>query len=801
MNKKYKIAGVIENGILAVLLASVLYVVLLAGGNPEVFLIDDNRTQWYPVMERAYEDFWTTGRIYCYDFYQMKGMPVAEQGYYGVMNPFMLLSYTVTRFLPGGIDAVTFYIGLMVVLGNLFCYLICRRFGCKQVPAFLLTMTYSTMGCFWAFYVWYYVFNNYFLVPLLVYVFLRCEQEGRLLYCASGIVLAMDLWMGNVQYTFYHYLLFGVLCLTMILLKNKRYIKVLLVNASVGVGLSLPMLLLLLQASDDFERRIALMEYPLLYLSLLIHSVIPQGILRRHGIGISFLDSYVMSRDDNLVCYMGMVGILLFAVLVRAVVRFLKWAGALERRCGRGGGTQAGRKGYAGRFWREFWKELRAEYDRATGWPHEKKTIAGCVAALFCFLSLMSGGAAARILSVMPVVSNFRFLFKAVFPALPLAVLTLAYLVGAGGSKNSVDDWEREADNCGSGVGDRENGAGSHGGRAKRRLRSAAVFLAAVYACVGVVNARDTVEVVRGLFAMRIEGQYAREKEAALSAMAVVGMDGKNYRTAAFFRFPGVNDECFDLSRNLTRNFATSVGIFSLAGYEIAIPVSRMQMFDAVYSDTAFFARYANADTLENFYQNLREQPETVQRQLIENSVRYLLLDKTTLADNRLARESGGAFFQNDRREDVIAALRTLPDIRVERVCSFNDSYDLVELSGTDSLCMDGEGRMVPLTDENMQTISFDAQTAGVYNLSFAWDRHLIAFVTETDGTERPLAVEKTDNGNIKISTEGSTGRVTLTWHDPFCTAGFLWEGMTIFAFFGLLLALALLGRKCYSNK
>lgn len=169
-----------ETGLFLVILASIGYILLLAGGNPEVFLIDDNRTQWYPVMERAYEDFWKTGRIYCYDFYQMKGMSVAEQGYYGVMNPFMLLSYTVTRLLPGGIDAITFYIGMMVVLGNFFFYLTGRRLGCKQVPAFFLTTTYSTMGCFWAFFYWYYVFNNYFLVPLLVYVFCAVRRREGL---------------------------------------------------------------------------------------------------------------------------------------------------------------------------------------------------------------------------------------------------------------------------------------------------------------------------------------------------------------------------------------------------------------------------------------------------------------------------------------------------------------------------------------------------------------------------------------------------------------------------------------------
>ncbi|MCM1415111.1 MAG: hypothetical protein NC430_04205 [bacterium] len=759
-----------------VILASILYVLFLANGDPEAFLVDDNRTQWYPVMERAYEDFWTTGRIYCYDFYQMKGMSIAGQGYYGVMNPFILLSYSLTKVLPGGIDAITFYIGVMVVLGNLFCYLTCRRLGCKEGTAFLMTLTYGTMGCFWAFFYWYYVFNNYFLVPLLVYLFLRFSQEDKISYCACGIVLAMDLWMGNVQYTFYHYLLFGILCLTMILLKNKCYFKILCTNAAVGVLLSLPMLLLLLQTSDGLEGRAVLMQYPLLIFSLLIHSAIPQGILRRHGSSFSFLDSYVMARDDNLVCYMGVVGIALFLAFLCAVARFFRRAGKI--------GT-----------FRGLFRELRAGYDRAAALPHEKKVTAGCAAALFFFLSLMSGGMAACLFSITPVIKNFRYFFKAVFPAAPLAVLLFAYLVGAervtgakdcGRKKQMGTDDERA-------TGGDENGAG-------RRLRHAALIVTAVYACVGVVNARDAVAVTRNLFDVRIAGTFAEEKEDAKTFLSTAAVDGKNYRTAAFLQFSGVNDECFDPSRNLTRNFATAVGAFSLAAYEPSEAPDRMKAFDAVYSDPDFYAKFANADTLENFYYNLRSKPETVQRQLTENGVRYLLLDRTAPADNRMAQENGGTVLWKDRREDVIAALRDLPGLCVERVCPFNEHYDLVELSGTDSLCMDEAGHMVPLTDENMQTLSFAAETAGDYFLSFAWDSRLKAFLTKDGSAAEELPVEETENGKIRISTAGSTGRVTLVRQDPLCTAGFVWESVTTFAFFALMLAIAFLGKKCYSG-
>lgn len=726
----------IEAGLLVTLAATVLFVCLLTGGDPEAFLIDDNRTQWYPVMERAYEALWETGRIYCYDLYQMKGMSVAQQGYYGIMNPFMLLSFGVTRLLPGGVSAITCYIGLMVVLGNLFLYLAQRRLGCGEKLAFLMTMTYSTMGCFWAFFYWYYVFNNYFLIPLLVYVFLRCEN-GRTAYFAFGIILAMDLWMGNVQYTCYHYILFGILCVTMMILKRRRYLGILITNATVGIGLSLPMLALLLQASGGFQKHESFFLNPIFYFSLLIHSVIPQGILQRFGKSISFLDSLVMGRNDNLVLYMGAVALLLGVFFVRGAGR---WLGCI----GRCGGVS------------EFLEEARTGYERALEWTHEQKTMAGCAAALLFFLSLMSGGLAADVLYIMPVIQNFRYLFKAVFAAVPLAVVSLAWAV-------------------------RESGG---------RMRRAAVCLAVLFACVGVVNAYDTVRAVEELFDMRIEKTYGQEKQKTLVMIESAELDCKNYRTAAFFRFHGVNDECFDTSSNLTKNFATSVGAFSLSGYEIAAEEKRLEEFDAIYTDTDFFAKYANADTMKNLYLNLTLEPDSVQRQLIDNGVRYLLLDKTELRDNIIAQTLSGAHLDQDLRNEVIESLQKLSEIRVADVREFNEHYDLVELDGVNSLCMNEKGDKVPLTDVNMQTVTFTAQTAGDYTLSFAYDKHLAAAIAEPDGSAfvLPLTVKQTENDNILISTEGRCGEVTLTYRDPVCTMGFVWEGAVSAAFVGLMI-------------
>lgn len=719
--------------------ATLLLLCLFAGGDPETFLIDDNRTQWHPVMERAYEDLWTTGKIHCYDLYQMKGMPVAQQGYYGVMNPFILLSYAVSCLLSGRLPVITVYIGIMVLLGNLFVFLISRRLGCGEKTAFLMTMVYSTLGCFWSFFYWYYVFNNYFLIPLLVYVFLCC-RNGRAAYWIFGIILAVDLWMGNVQYTCYHYILFGIICLAMVALKEYRYFGILCANVATGIGLSLPMFVLLIRASGEFQNHESFLENPIFYFSLLLHSVIPHGIIHELGGQFSFLGSYVMGRDDNLVLYMGAVVILLCVLLIRSVG---KWLGRV-RKC---------------RSLAEVCGTVKADYQDAVAWSHEQKMLAGCVMSLFFFLSLMSGGLAAYTLYVLPVVGNFRYLFKALFVAAPLAVLILAWIIG---EKRKAEDGK-----CGETC----------------RFRAVVSVLMIIFACVGIFNACGTVRATKGLFDRKIHGNFVEEKMAAINMLEDADMDCRNYRTATFLRFAGINDEHFNLSENLSKNFSTAIGAFSLSGYEIATEKKRLETFDAIYSEKDFFAKYGNADTLQNFWQNLTKNPEKVQRQLIDNSVRYLLLDKTELEDNQRAKENPAAFAAEDYREDVILALHQLPAIRIVRTEEFNAHYDLVEIEGINSLCMDSAGNKIPLTDLNMETVIFNAQTAGEYTLSFGWDRHLEAFLTEQDGTEYSLSIEEMENGNILISTQGRCGKVTLTYHDPVCTMGFVWEAVVSIVF------------------
>ena len=189
---------------------SILLFLLWGGFDPEMCIVDDNRTQWFPVMEHAYNDFFTSGRISVYDFFQFKGFSVAEQGYYSVMNPLMLLCYVLTHYTPIPLKALTLYTALLFSVGNICFYALCRELKCRLAEALLLTGGYCGISAFTAFFFWYYVYNNYFCIPLLILIFLRGRGK-KWEYCGCGLLLAFEIMLGNVQYTFYHYMIFGIL--------------------------------------------------------------------------------------------------------------------------------------------------------------------------------------------------------------------------------------------------------------------------------------------------------------------------------------------------------------------------------------------------------------------------------------------------------------------------------------------------------------------------------------------------------------------------------------------------------------
>ena len=90
--------------VLGVFFASCFLMLLYGGFSWDVFLVDDNICQWYPITERAYEQFFKTGVMPSYNFFLLNGFSIANMGYYSLYNPFMLIAYLLEKVLPFNIN-------------------------------------------------------------------------------------------------------------------------------------------------------------------------------------------------------------------------------------------------------------------------------------------------------------------------------------------------------------------------------------------------------------------------------------------------------------------------------------------------------------------------------------------------------------------------------------------------------------------------------------------------------------------------------------------------------------------------
>lgn len=237
-------------GILGTIFLSVVFFLIISNGNLNFGLFDDNQAQWLPVIDRAYQTLFGTGKLPTIDFFQMKGMKIYDQGYYGLWNPFMMAAYLLRTYLLFFLDTntISVYIFMMILFGNLCCYGVFRKFEIPLVKAVLLSACMMSVSVYVALSYWYYVYNVYFILSWLLLRIIK--QEDKRSYYEYGIILTLSLFMGNVQYTAYMLLAFVLIMFILFIQGNQSALGKLLSNSACMAALSLVPLLLLLQASS-----------------------------------------------------------------------------------------------------------------------------------------------------------------------------------------------------------------------------------------------------------------------------------------------------------------------------------------------------------------------------------------------------------------------------------------------------------------------------------------------------------------------------------------------------------------------
>lgn len=722
----------VKNTMVYLIIAVVSIILVLAWGGfqSDAFLIDDNRTQWFPVIEKVYEDLFETGTMPFYNFYLLKGLAIGEPGYYSVTNPFMMLSYLIAHYLPLGFSTVTVYICLQTMLGNLFFYKLCREIKCSYVVSAAATAAYFSCSVFFENSIWYYAFVNYMFVPLLLWAFIRFRGT-KYEYFGCGVILAFDLLMGNVQYTCYNYMVFCLVCVTMIVFKELKYIKVMLTNIAVGIILSLPFFGLLLSSSGGLNHS-EFLAFDISIIDLFIKSFVPQAAVNSISGSIPEKSAPYLS----LMKYMGGIMSVLMICLAAGVIHKIK----------------SGRKPV---------EKRESVLQRISSWAvelyrnicssdYQKKAFVGIAVCIVFLLFVMNRGLTAYLLNSIPVINKFRYLFKTLFVIVPLLAAIMAYILA----------------------------------KQKQKIKAAALAVSIVFSAAGFVNNYFVISSNTELFCQSQTHSFEEEKEIADGHIESSGIDIKNYRTICLFRDIYVNDgehsnslsSTFMYYENMSRNFMAYNEAFSLCAYEMSTPEDRLQQFDKIYDSENYFTVYANAGKIGYFSDSLTECPQELEAQLISNSVKYILVENT---NNKYADEV-------DYTSEIVELFENLENVRVLRTGQYSENYDLIELEGVNSLCVDENGGFTELVDDNMDLLHFTAEGSESYKLSFAFDKNLKVYQM-SGGVKTMLDIAEAEDGNAVIRTNGVSGEVYLTYDSALCTAAVVMEIVITAAFIAVI--------------
>lgn len=746
MNIKYKIFYSA-----CIFFVSVFLILLWGSFKAEAFLIDDNRNQWFPVIEKTYEHLFEYGTIPGYNFYLFKGLPIADPGYYGLFNPIMLVSYILSHYTPLPFSTLTIHISILFGLGNVFMFALCHKLGGSVRLSLLTVAAYSACSAFLSFHYWYYVFNNYAFIPLLFYTMLQFD-DTKLQYCACGIILAFEILMGNAQYTCYHYIAYCIVCVVLILFKPK-YIKVMLSNIAVGLGLSIPFFVMLLNASSGgFEGKNLFLSQRIDNVTLLINSVIPGGMLMDAGIELYLPNNAVMDRTDRTLFYTAPVFIPILICVISWVITVLK-------------NDKSSKVTGLRQTFVMLWDSIKEFHRSYKTKPMNVMILIPFVVVVLFFSDFATQGIVALILSKVPVIKNFRFLFKAVFVMVPFLAITMGLLIS----------------------------------RSAPKAKKIACIVCAVFTFIGMINNYYVIEMFSDteVFGNKDNITVSEEKSYSEDLIDKYDLDLKNYRSLTFYQSEMITREKFNYHHTITRNFPAYVECFSVLAYEISGDVERLSDMDMLFSTKTDHSLFSNAGILKYFLSNLKDHHAETIKQISENSIKYLFLEKPT----DINRGEEELRENKDYLTEVINELNSSDLIDIDRIEDVGESYVLVVLADVTSLCKSSDRDFIPLTDERMELLTFEPDDSDEYTLAFGYDEHIIAYQLNESGQKMDLSVSENDYGNIIVNgVHPDRGKVFIGYHNPTVTIGVIFETI-ITVLFVFVMILFLIPKDKYKVK
>lgn len=238
--------------VLVIVLYSILFFAIILSKNRSSLYVDDNILQWGPVINKAFDNIFSGKGIPYWNFHQYKGINIFSSGYYGLLNPFMYVSYAISHYLMNGfLETLIVYEIIMYILGNLMMYKILRTLNLKRSTIIIAMLTYSTSVIFFLFSFYYFTFNNYFFMPFLMWTFIQTNSK-RTRYFIPGIALAFSLLMGHVQFSCYYVMVYCIFQVVAAVQKKKlKELVPLMTNLMIFIGLSSGIIIGSMKVSGD----------------------------------------------------------------------------------------------------------------------------------------------------------------------------------------------------------------------------------------------------------------------------------------------------------------------------------------------------------------------------------------------------------------------------------------------------------------------------------------------------------------------------------------------------------------------
>ena len=712
--------------IVFLILLSAAVMALVSHFSTEAFLFDDNRNQWMPVMDKAYDSFFATGHMPNYNFYLAKGMEIADQGFYSLNNPIMLLSYVLYRFvlMKSWGSTISVYIYMMFTLGNITAYLFGKKMGLNTARSVMIVLMYMSCSAFVVFGVCYYVYNNYFVVPLILYTMLRFKDSQQRFF-ACGIILAFSLTLGNVQYTVYQYMMYCVIMLTMVILGSRKRFWEMISNCVTGIVLSLPSLILLMQSSARAKfyssESGGFLSCPLNILDYLVYSLFPSQLM----VNITDIPAEKISANSELVSvansawvmYIGGFGICVAVLILGALKRCGKKIKSINQQ-------QLQKWASEGSLKNIFTME------------ESKSFYIGAAAAIWFFFSVTIAGFAGKILSFVPVVNQFRYAFKGCYIMIPLLIVPAIYVF-------------RKIQ--------------------KKHLFRTLYVVCAVFSVIGLANQYFSYHYLADKYSCEYTERYEDELTGLKQTLKNHSVDTDNYRIAAFTESSYLHDN--KVVNKITRNLPVSAEVFSLGAYDQTESQLSYQQSDLLYTDYQEVTYYNEQAYSKEIWERELTDMAAFEDQLIHNAVRYIIISENS--DMDLIRE---IFDQCEK-------------VHIKNISSFTDGCLLMEIDGVDSICKDEKNRTVGF-EAQMDCIQFQtSQDSEQYRLSFTCKDRLSADYVSDDGTiSQRLAMTSDENGYITITTKNlPKGTVTITYHNGWIVGSTIFSVLSVILFVGIL--------------